>query len=316
MFDEAVKDDESARHYISLHEQLLDTENKNAWDRDARPHKSSASFQKEERAAAIIHAVRNYEREFVFGNLPSEAIPGKNTRDMGGQFLTNKKRINTRSKLFEIANLVPKGALLHLHFNAELHPEQLLEKARDMPTMYIRSIRPLLTEEDLLETEVVFNVMDPEQVEPGVDIFDAKYPGTATNWKTPEMKYKVWMRWKDFQDRFDEQFSKNHHDNHDDPVFHSPPGPEDDTRCCGASPAVKLSRTEVWLISKMVLSPAEAYSPDQTVNGQVPPSPPKVIYANYLTECGLDSIKLHAALRACSTTKAYTLGISAMPLTG
>lgn len=269
MFDEAVKDAESAEIYTTRHEELLEMEHKSAWDSGARPHASSPSFQKEQEAAAIVHAVRNYEREFVFGNLPSEAIPGKNTRDMGGQFLTNKERINKRSKLFEIANLVPKGALLHLHFNSELHPEQLLEKARDMPTMYIRSIRPLLTEEDLQETEIVFNVMDPELVESGVDIFDADYPGDATNWKTPEMKFKVWMKWKDFQDRFDERFSENHDDNHDDPVFHHPPEPEDDARCCGASPAVKLTRTEVWLKSKMVLSTAEAYSPDQTVNGQV-----------------------------------------------
>lgn len=266
MFDDALDDTDGNTVYATLHEQLLKAETDNAWDRGARDP-NSKSFRTEEKAAAIIHAVRDYEREFVFGNLPSEAIPGKNTLDMGGQFLTNKKRINERSKLFEIANLVPKGGLLHLHFNAELHPEHLLEKARDMPTMYIRSIRPLLTEKDLQETEIVFNVMDPEQVEPGVDIFDAGYPGDATNWKTPAMKFKVWMRWKDFQDGFDQRFSKDHHDNSDEPEFHQPPEPADDARCCGAPAAVKLTRTEVWLKSKMVLSTTEAYGPDQTVNG-------------------------------------------------
>ncbi|KAH6641988.1 hypothetical protein C7974DRAFT_301599 [Boeremia exigua] len=268
-FDAALEDDESNKKYLTRHEELLDAEDKNAWDRSARPDPASESYQKEIKAAAIVQAVRNYEREFVFGNLPSEAIPGKNTLDMGGQFLTNKKRINERSKLFEIANLVPKGALLHLHFNSELHPEQLLYKARYMPTMYIRSIRPLLKEEDLQETEIVFNVMDPEQVQEGVDIFKPDYPGTATNWRQEEMKFKVWMKWSDFQTGFDEHFSEGHHDNHDEPVFHQPPEPEDDARCCGASPAVKLNRAEVWLKSKMVLSETEAYGPDQTVNGQV-----------------------------------------------
>lgn len=269
MFNDALEDADGIQKYAAYHEQLLDAEDGTAWERGARPDPTSESYQKEEKAAAIVRAVRDYEREFVFGNLPSEAIPGKNTLDMGGQFLTNKERINKRSKLFEIANLVPKGALLHVHFNSELHPEQLLELARDMPTMYIRSIRPLLTEDDLKETEIVFNVMDPEQVEKGVNIFSADYPGNATNWKTPEMKFKVWMKWIDFQEGFDERFSEKHHNNHDDPVFQQPTEPADDARCCGASPNVLLNRTEVWLKSKMVLSPEEAYGPDQTVNGYV-----------------------------------------------
>jgi adenosine deaminase CECR1 len=271
IFDEAVESADGLENYAVLHQELLDSEDENAWERGSRPDPKSDSFQKEELAAAIVRAMRDYEREYVFGNLPSEAIPGKNTLDQGGQFLTNKERINKRSKLFEIANLVPKGALLHVHFNSELHPEQLLEKAREMPTMYIRSIRPLLTEDDLKETEIVFNVMDPQQVEKGVDVFSVDYPGNATNWKTPEMKFKVWMKWIDFQRGFDERFAENHHDNHDDPVFQQPPEPEDDARCCGASPNVKLNRTEVWLKSKMVLSPLEAYGPDQTVNGYVVP---------------------------------------------
>lgn len=267
IFDEALEDTDGNNEYSAKHEKLLDAEDSNSWERGARPDPGSESYRKEERVAALLRAVRDYEREFVFGNLPSEAIPGKNTLDMGGQFLTNKERINTRSKLFEIANLVPKGALLHVHFNSELHPEQLLEKCRKMDTMYIRSIRPLLTEDDLKETEIVFNVMDPDQVKKGVNIFSADYPGNATNWKTPEMKFNVWMRWIDFQTGFDENFSKNHQDNRNDPAFQQPTEPEDDARCCGASPNVQLNRTEVWLKSKMVLSPEEAYGPDQTVNG-------------------------------------------------
>ncbi len=268
MFNDSLKDAKAVEEYSILHEELLEAENKQAWDLGARPDPTSGSYRIEEKAAAIVKAVRDYEREFVFGNLPSEAIPLKSTRDMGGQFLTNKKRINERSKLFEIANLVPKGGLLHLHFNSELFPDQLLEKARDMPTMYIRSIRPLRNEEDLRETEIVFNVMDPAKVVEGVDIFSEGYPGDAANWRFETMKFKVWMKWSDFQTSFEQQFGADHRNNHDDPVFHLPQGSRDDeARCCGASPAVKLTSAEVWLKSKMVLSEAEAYGPDQTVNG-------------------------------------------------
>ncbi|KAJ8109399.1 hypothetical protein OPT61_g7486 [Boeremia exigua] len=268
IFDGALEDVEGIKDYSTRHEQLLDAEDQQAWDRGARPDPESRSFRTEERAAAIVRAVRNYEREYVFGNMPSEAIPAKSTRDMGGQFLTNKKRINERSKLFEIANLVPKGALLHLHFNSELFPDQLMERAREMETMYIRSIRPLVKEEDLKETEIVFNVMDPAQVEEGVDIFSENYPGDATNWRTGPMKFKVWMKWIDFQERFKERFGKDYPSDHNDPASNqSQEQKDDEARCCGASPEVKLNSAEVWLKSKMVLSETEAYGPDQTVNG-------------------------------------------------
>lgn len=271
-FDAALRDDQGLQDYNTLHENLLAIEAESAWDRDARPKSTSSSVadQEERKADAIVRAMREYERRVTFGNLPSEAIPGPETLDMGGQFLTNKDRIEKKSKLYQIADRVPKGALLHLHFNAELYPERLLKEARNMPNMYIRSIMPLLTEEDLELTEVVFNVMDEDQVEKGVDIFSSTYPGTATNWKLPEWKFRVWMKWSDFQRGFDKRFSNEKHladeegPGHDE-IFESSIGNRG--QCCGKEERVRLNRTEKWLYSKMVLSPEEAYGPTQTVNG-------------------------------------------------
>jgi adenosine deaminase CECR1 len=268
-FDAALVDTTEINKYNATHAELLRLENESAWDRDAKPRANSRdkSVQQERDAAAIIRAIREFERKVVFGNQASEAIPGKETRDMGGQFLTNKERIDHESLLFQIAVEVPKGGLLHLHFNAELHPEQLLVQARDIENMYVRSIRPLRASrenEDLDETEMVFNVLDPDQVVEGVDIFSDTYPGNATNWKTDEWKWKVWMPWKQFQTDFEKHFP--------DMVAQTPKTPIPVGSTCCAGPAepgseVYLTPAERWLRSKMVLSEEEAYVPTQTVNG-------------------------------------------------
>jgi adenosine deaminase CECR1 len=261
VFDRALGDAKAIKTYSDKHDALLKLENDKAWDREAYQN----SDPEEKQAAKIIRAMREYERKVVFGNQASEAIPGKETRDMGGQFLTNKDRIDHGSLLFQAARKVPKGGLLHLHFNAELHPERLLVRARSMKNMYIRSIRPLLSQTDLDDTEMVFNVLDDDKVLKGVNIFSKDYIGDATNWKPPSPKqWDVWMPWEQFQEDFKKQFPGKYLDSRKENI------PEGST-CCSApsepGSQVELSPAEKWLKSKMVLSEEEAYGFTQTVNG-------------------------------------------------
>jgi adenosine deaminase CECR1 len=263
LFDAALGDANEIHAYSAEHAKLLELEANDAWDREAKPRATSRSKsdQQEREAAQIIRAIREYERRVVFGNQASEAIPGPETLDMGGQFLTNKDRIDSESILYQIAHKVPKGGLLHLHFNAELHPERLLERARLIENIYIRSIRPLLTQEDLDLTEMVFNVLDRDQVEPDVDVFSPAYPGNATNWKTDEWKWRVWMPWKKFQKDFEKHsFSKKYRQTEDAIMSEVP-------HCCSEPGQVRLEPAENWLKSKMLLSQDEAYGFKQTVNG-------------------------------------------------
>jgi len=261
-FDAALGSTREINAYTEAHKDFLKREADNAWDRDARPRPFSRSQddQTERRAALVVRAIREYERKVTFGNLASESIPGTDTRDMGGQFLTNKERIDTESKLYEIAKRVPKAALLHVHFNAELHPERLLEQARDMKNMYIRSIRPLLTQKDLDETETVLMVLDEDVVEPGVNLFSKDYPGGPTNWKTEEWKYRVWMPWSKFQEEFNMRFAKKYEQQEDTIMFETP-------LSCAEPGQITLHPAENWLKSKMVLNQEEAYGFTQTVNG-------------------------------------------------
>ncbi|KAF2011323.1 Metallo-dependent hydrolase [Aaosphaeria arxii CBS 175.79] len=252
-FDLCLKEDHSP--YAQARKQLLQDEGFLAWDFKAR---SSAS-KDEIRAGQILLAIREYERDVTFGNQASEAIPGPDTLDMGGQFLTNRTRIESRSILYDISTKVPKGALLHLHFNAELHPARLLEEAQKMPNMFIRSIRPLLTEEDLDVTEMVFNVM-PEDTA-NANIFSEDYKGKDGNWRDPEIAPQIWMRWSDFRKEFPKRFKGIYKQKEEDLLSegHKPNSSQQGF--------VKLDPAENWLKSKMVLSEDEAYRPSQTVNG-------------------------------------------------
>jgi adenosine deaminase CECR1 len=244
IFDRYLQDKQLFENHVEVHEKLVGKETKNGWDCRA---KSESEVEKQ--AAKIIRKIREIEQKYVFGNTASEALPRTGTLDMGGQFLTNKERIDNESKLYEIARQVPKGALLHLHFNAELGPERLLVQARTTKNMYIRSTQPLRTEEDLRQTEMVFEVLDPNKVERGVTIFSKEYPGDAKNWRQEELKWKVWMPWMQFQKDFVKNF------------------PEGETQDYSGPSNVRLYRAEKWLMSKMVLSEEEVYRPSQTVNG-------------------------------------------------
>lgn len=215
---------ESQKVYERSKAELLGTESINAWDRFTVANASDA----ERMANTIIWKIREDERDNLFGNKASESIPGLETRDMGGQFLTNRTRIEEKSKIYGIAQEMPKGCHLHLHFNAEIPPPRLIEKARDMPNMFVRSTQPLLEDEDYAKTEIVFNVM--AESTPTVDIFSADYkPEFRAPGATP------WMRWSDFRRKFSAKR--------------------------GGGDA------EDWVQRKMVLSEEEVYGITQTTNG-------------------------------------------------
>jgi adenosine deaminase CECR1 len=200
------------------------------WDYPARLSASQAEIK----AERIIWKIREDERDKLFGNKASEAIPGPETLDMGGQFLTNKERIKL-SRVFHIAQRMPKGCHLHLHFNAELSPPILVEKARKIPNMFIRSTEPLIANganssgpDSFTTSELVFNVMSEDT--PSVNIFSPDYKG---EFRAPGAT--PWMRLRDFITEYE--------------LLHG-----DDT-------------AEVFILSKMVLKEEEVYGNSQTTNG-------------------------------------------------
>ncbi|KAF2190180.1 Metallo-dependent hydrolase [Zopfia rhizophila CBS 207.26] len=253
VFEQELKVESNHRAYKEEKAKLLTAEDTISWDKETRVSASPI----EKRAGELIGMLREFERDVIFGNLPSEDIPDENTRDMGGQFLTNKDRIENKSKIFEIAKSLPKGALLHLHFNAELHPERLLEEARSMPNMFIRSTRPLLKIEDLELTEMVFNVMPADTAK--ANIFSADYQGER--WRDPIVLPYVWMEWSEFRVKFVKHF-RNQYKQEDEERNENGVLPNSSEQG-----PVMLEPAENWIKHKMVLSEKEAYGLTQTVNG-------------------------------------------------
>lgn len=250
---------DNQRAYDKRRLNLLEWEEQTSWYQE----KKQLASDKERTAAEIVRKVREDERDNYFGNRASEAIPGPETLDMGGQFLTNRERIEG-SKIFWISKHMPKGAHLHLHFNAELQPEILLLKAREMQNMFIRSTQPLLNEKDLAETEMVFNVV-PNSTESS-DVFSRNY---NPDWKTPGSQ--PWMRWSDFCDEFAKRFRsvvkeeiKTEEMAVEQNNFQKNGANESDT---DEYPHIQLNCAEKWIKRKMVLSEDEAYGIQQTVNG-------------------------------------------------
>jgi adenosine deaminase CECR1 len=218
--------DDAKKDYERRRKDLLEREAKNAWDRDARANATDV----ERKAGNIIWLIREHERDNLFGNIASEAIPHPDTLDMGGQFLSNKDRVVNKSLLYKIAVRMPKGCHLHLHFNAELAPMVLIREASRQPNMFIRSTQPILKDEDYTETEIVFNVMPSDT--PTVDIWSKDYnPDFRSPGATP------WMKWTEFRDEFRRRR----------PVGENDP--------------------EEWIRAKMVLNEDEVYGKEQTTNG-------------------------------------------------
>ena len=230
---------ESPISYLAERQQLVAQEVEQSWDQPARQSASEA----EKRAAAVIARIREHERRNLFGNLPGEAVPGPETADMGGRFLPNIERIE-QSRVYAIAKDMPKGCHLHIHFNAELPPELLLLKAREVPeTMFVRCTQPLLCAADLIQAEIVFEVKP--RTTPIVDIFSKDYDPT---FKPADSR--PWMNWVEFRHdlarRYRDQFSL----------------------ATESSPSQgQLTHVEQWARDKAILTLNDIYAADQTTNG-------------------------------------------------
>ncbi|KAI7201580.1 Phosphotyrosyl phosphatase activator, partial [Hortaea werneckii] len=228
-----VRAAEESVDYRTRRKDLLVAEGKQVWDLKPRLEASEVEVQ----AADIVFKIREHERRDLelYGNLPSEAVPGPEVRDMGGQFLPNKSRIE-RSLVFDISRHMPKGCHLHIHFNTELPPELLLPHARRFKdTMFVRTTLPLLAKDDFEKAEVVFNVMPNTTT--SADIFSMEY--------NPDVKAEnanPWMRWADFRLSFPH-----------DLVYEERPEGLDDAEC--------------WAREKMALTAERVYSDKQTTNG-------------------------------------------------
>ncbi|KAK3933841.1 adenosine deaminase 2 [Diplogelasinospora grovesii] len=203
-----------------------------------RAHSSKERGANEVVANEILQALKQYDNTHVYGGAPARKSESgqEHKRFLGDHFLSNADLIE-KTELFKVAREMPKGAHLHIHFNANLLPNVLLDIAKAQKHMYIWSSTSLMPDSDaasnkatLSRCRLQFNIIG--SAAKTQNIFSRNYNPRAdlpgTNLKIP-MPY--WA--------FREEFAKNYE-------------------------GIDIDR---WLREKLVFSEEEAHDPLQTSDG-------------------------------------------------
>ncbi|KAM4063175.1 adenosine/AMP deaminase domain-containing protein [Hirsutella rhossiliensis] len=182
----------------------------------------------EARANRLLVALRRRDDALVYAcAAPRTGHAGQtHPRFAADHFLANLDLVPDTA-LFDVACHLPKGAHLHIHYNACLPPAVLLRLARGMERMFVTSDRALVPDDDGASfdgCELQFSILGPDAERPG-DIFAHDYTPRQT------------MRFSDFLDSFPRHYPRAN---------------------------VTADR---WLEQKLVFSEDEAYGPLQTADG-------------------------------------------------
>ncbi|KAL7904519.1 hypothetical protein GGI35DRAFT_463087 [Trichoderma velutinum] len=177
----------------------------------------------------IIHRIRDLDVSKTYDrSAPNEGYQGQShPRFAGDHFLSNISLIE-QTEMFKIITRMPKGAHLHIHFNACLSPKILLGVAKGMDRMFIMSNLPLTSDnnfENFDKCEIKFSIKPPQDEKPG-NLFNENYQDGQT------MQFAAFV----------EQFPKNY----------KKPGD---------------NNVDTWLLSKLLFNEHEVYQPLQTVAG-------------------------------------------------
>ncbi|KAH8811980.1 adenosine deaminase family protein-like protein [Xylogone sp. PMI_703] len=193
----------------------------------------------EAEAAELVKKIRAYDWDHTYRPVDAHGRP-TGTRTEGEHFLGNVDLIN-KTELFKVARRMPKGAHLHVHFNACLPAEFLIREARDVEAMYIRSTLPLTSEENFDKCRISFMVQTPFEATHLKNGNGEVEPVGLGNIFANDYIPNRWMRYKDFQKK-----------------FHIKRGEDVES---------SIEAVEEWLVHKMHISEEEAHNTRQTGRG-------------------------------------------------
>lgn len=186
---------DSTDEYFNARAKVLKLEKTLDFDHRCR----ASSTPDESRADAIIQRLKSQDDQRIYDEAPSRKGFGgqAHRRFAGDHFLSNLDLIN-QTALFDVARHMPKGAHLHIHFNACLMPQVLLDIAKGMDRMFITSDIPLVPDENhqsFDRCEIQFSIMSPKKEAPG-DLFSPTYQSRQT------------MKFNEFLKRFPENYAR------------------------------------------------------------------------------------------------------------
>ena len=219
---------EQKSEYFRRRDELLARERTLGFDYRCR----STATELQIHADKVLQAVKAEDDELIYRRAPPRKGFGgqDHPRFYGDHFLSNVDLIN-ETKLFAITRAMPKGAHLHIHFNANLTPDVLINIAKEMPCMYISSDLPLaLVGEpngsspdlyvNLQKCRLQFHILSGRKVRAGRrpppggalktdrnkqtlwlgNIFSPGYPAE------PVVSYRPKMQFVDFRTRFSKEY--------------------------------------------------------------------------------------------------------------
>jgi adenosine deaminase CECR1 len=165
----------SEKDYIATIERLIAREASQSFD----GHATATASNLERQANKILMAIKKRDETEVYDKFRDKA--GRK-RAPGDHFLGVVDIIN-KTELLKVARRIPKGAHLHCHFNSCLLPTFLIGIAKDIKAMHIRSTLPLSCPENIVQAEISFQTLPPQQP---ANLFDPDYEPLS------------WMNYQDF----------------------------------------------------------------------------------------------------------------------
>ncbi|KAL6808255.1 hypothetical protein V8C40DRAFT_278927 [Trichoderma camerunense] len=217
----------SQEEYDELRKHVFAVEQELSFDARCR----SRATKQELRVDAMIRKLREQDDRKYASEPKRRGYHGQmHERFAGDHFLGNVDIIN-KTHLFQIASKMPKGAHLHIHFNACLPPNVLLGIANGMDRMFVSSTLPLIHKagdedeyENFNKCEIQFSIMSEGRVKEKLgDPFSSEYiPGRM-------------MKFSDFRRQFSSHYTK--------------------------------ATVDEWLLHKLMFEEQEAHHPFQTAAG-------------------------------------------------
>ncbi|PFH61293.1 hypothetical protein XA68_17710 [Ophiocordyceps unilateralis] len=166
--------------YLASRARILDNERGSAFDARCR----AGATALEARANRVLSAVRRRDEAVVYGAaMPRVGHAGRTHRRFpADRFLANLDLIDGAAALMHVSRHLPKGAHLHVHFNACLPPRVLLDMAKSMDRMFVTSDLALVPDDDYASfhrCQLQFTILGPGEESEG-DVFAPYYePRTA-----------------------------------------------------------------------------------------------------------------------------------------
>ena len=228
---------ESVEAYDKARGEIQAAEKKRAFDAEA----IATSSDVEKQASELVQKIRLHDQNNTYGSHFDTQGHAPGRRRPGHHFLGSIDLIN-ESWLMKVAKRMPKGAHLHIHFNSCLPAKFLIQQARDVDAMHIRSTLPLTTPANIANCRISFMVLTPHEATHPNDLYGTEEHVPLGNIFHTDYISNAWMPYKQFQNEFELV--------------------DENKRVLS-----KTSGAELWLQSKLQISEEDAHNSQQTLRG-------------------------------------------------